>query len=158
MHQMQDELKNNIDHYSQDLIVSHIELLLQYANRFYNRQFITRKATNNDVLLKFETVLNEYFEMQKPIEDGIPSVQYLADCLHMSPGYLSDLLRSLTGQSAQQHIHNKLIENAKVLLSASSLSVAEIAYELGFEYSQSFNRLFKRKTDLTPLEFRTSFN
>tara|TARA_R110002020_G_scaffold441846_1_gene652889 strand:+ start:806 stop:1741 length:936 start_codon:yes stop_codon:yes gene_type:complete len=155
---MEGELDSRIDEFSQDVMISQIELLLNYANRFYKRQFITRQAPNNDILLKLETILNEYFEKQKTVENGIPTVHYLADSLHMSPGYLSDLLRSLTGQSAQQHIHNKLIENAKVLLSTSSFSVAEIAYELGFEHSQSFNRLFKRKTDLTPLKFRTSFN
>jgi AraC family transcriptional activator of pobA len=153
-----DELQSNIDDFSQDVIISQIELLLNYSNRFYKRQFITRKAVSNDLLTKSETLLNDYFNDQTALMKGLPTVQYLADHLNMSSRYLSDMLRSLTGQSAQQHIHNKLIEKAKEILSISNLSVAEIAYELGFEHPQSFNKLFKRKTNLSPLEFRQSFH
>lgn len=152
------ELNSRIDDFSQDVIISQIELLLNYANRFYKRQFITRKAVNNDILQKMEELLDEYFAGEKSLNNGIPTVQYVSERLNLSPSYLSDMLRSLTGQSAQQHIHHKLIEMAKEKLSATSLSVNEIAYQLGFEHSQSFSTLFKTKTNLSPLEFRRSFN
>jgi AraC-like DNA-binding protein len=155
---MEDELQSPIDDFSQDVMVSHIELLLNYSNRFYKRQFITRKAVSNDMLAKMESVLNDYFNNETALMKGLPGVQYLADQLNVSTRYLSDMLRSLTGQNAQQHIHNKLIEKAKEILSISNLSVAEIAYQLGFEHPQSFNKLFKSKTNLSPLEFRQSFN
>jgi AraC family transcriptional activator of pobA len=128
--------------------------LLNYSNRYYKRQFITRKAIHTDPLQKLETVLDNYINS----EQGIPSVQYLAEQLAMSPSYLSDMLRVITGQNAQQHIHGKLIEKAKEQLTITNLSVAEIAYKLGFEHSQSLSRLFKTKTNITPLEFRASFN
>ncbi|WP_375447572.1 helix-turn-helix domain-containing protein [uncultured Fibrella sp.] len=147
-----------IDGFSQDVMLSHIDLLLNYSNRFYNRQFITRKHVNNDLLTKLETILTDYFDSEKVQELGLPTVQYLADQLSVSPTYLSDMLRSLTGQSTQQHIHNKLIEKAKESLTTTSLSVSEIAYRLGFEYPQSFSKLFKSKTSVSPLEFKHSFN
>lgn len=153
-----DELHSTIDDFSQDVIVSQIELLLNYSNRFYKRQFITRKAVSNDLLAKLEDLMNDYFNNQTALMKGLPTVQYLAEQLNVSPRYLSDMLRSLTGQNAQQHIHDKLIEKAKEILSVTNLSVAEIAYQLGFEHPQSFNKLFKRKTNLSPLEFRQSFN
>ena len=153
-----EELHANIDDFSQDIIVSQIELLLNYSNRFYKRQFITRKAVNHDLLAKLDDLLNDYFNDQIALMKGLPTVPDLAAQLHVSSGYLSDMLRSLTGQSTQQHIHNKVIEKAKEILSVSNLSVAEIAYQLGFERPQSFNKLFKRKTKLSPLEFRKSFN
>ncbi|MDP9079311.1 MAG: helix-turn-helix transcriptional regulator [Bacteroidota bacterium] len=153
-----DELQSNIDDFSQDVIVSQIELLLNYSNRFYKRQFITRKAVNNDLLAKLETQMSDYFDHKTALVKGLPTVQYLADQLNVSPHYLSDMLRSLTGQNAQQHIHHILIEKAKEMLSITNLSVAEVAYQLGFEYPQSFNKLFKQKTNLSPLEFRHSFN
>ncbi|WP_158797161.1 AraC family transcriptional regulator [Pedobacter sp. L105] len=152
------ELNSRIDDFSQDVIVSQIEVLLNYANRFYKRQFITRKAVNNDLLEKLEEVLEEYFSSEKPLSKGIPTVQYLSEHLNISPSYLSDMLRSLTGQNAQQHIHHKLIEMAKEKLSTTTLSISEVAYVLGFEHSSSFNRLFKSKTNVTPLEFRASFS
>lgn len=155
---IEDELNGRIDEFSQDVIISQIELLLSYANRFYRRQFITRKSVNSSLLQRLEEILDEYFNEQKPLDLGIPTVQYLAECLNLSPSYLSDMLRSLTGQNTQQHIHNKLIEKAKDKLSATNLSISEIAYELGFEYSQSFSKLFKTKTNLSPSEFRQSFN
>ncbi len=155
---MEDELQTPIDDFSQDVMVSQIELLLNYSNRFYKRQFITRKAISSDLLSKMETLLDDYFNNNTALMKGVLTVQSLAEQLLVSPHYLSDMLRSLTGQNAQQHIHNKLIEKAKEILSNSTLSVAEIAYQLGFEHPQSFNKLFKRKTNYSPLEFRQSFN
>ena len=148
----------HIDRHTQDIILSQIDLLLNYSNRFYERQFITRKAVNHDVLTRMETLLNEYFDREKSLENGLPTVEFLANQLHLSPHYLSDLLRSLTGQSAQQHIQEKLIEKAKEYLTVTNLSVAEIAYQLGFEYPQSFNKLFKKRTNISPLEFRQTFS
>ncbi len=153
-----DELNSRIDDFSQDVIISQIELLLNYANRFYKRQFITRKAVSSDLLQKLEEILDGYFNTEQSLSQGIPTVQYLAEKLNISPSYLSDMLRALTGQNAQQHIHHKLIEKAKERLSTTSLSVSEVAYELGFEHPQSFSKLFKTKTNLSPLEFRRSFN
>ena len=155
---IEDELQSPIDDFSQDVIIAQIELILNYSNRFYKRQFITRKSANSDLLSKFEMLLNDYFNKETALMKGLPTVQFLADELHVSPHYLSDMLRTLTGQNAQQHIHHQLIEKAKEILSASNLSVAEIAYQLGFEHPQSFNKLFKRKTSLSPLQFRQSFN
>ncbi len=152
------ELKSRIDDFSQDVVISQIELLLNYSNRFYKRQFITRKAVNSDLLQRLEEILNTYFNNEKSLMHGIPTVQYIAEQLNISPSYLSDMLRSLTGQNAQHHIHSKLIEKAKEKLSVTNLSVSEIAYELGFEHSQSFSKLFKTKTNLSPLEFRQLFN
>jgi AraC-like DNA-binding protein len=155
---IEEELQSRIDNFSQDVLISQIELLLNYSNRFYGRQFITRKAASNDVLQKIEAILNDYFKTGKSAENGVPTVQFLAEKLGMSAGYLSDLLRSLTGENAIHHIHEKLVEEAKERLSTSGLSVSEIAYDLGFEYPQSFSRLFKTKTNLSPLAFRQSFN
>jgi AraC-like DNA-binding protein len=155
---IEEELNSRIDDFSQDVIVTQIELLLNYANRFYKRQFITRKAISSNLLQELEQVLNEYFNSDRSISEGIPTVQYLSERLNFSPSYLSDMLRSLTGQNAQQHIHDKLIEKAKEKLSITNLSVSEIAYELGFEHPQSFSKFFKTKTTLSPLEFRRSFN
>ncbi len=158
LQQMQLELKNNIDHYSQDVIVSHIELLLNYSNRFYNRQFLTRKAVNNDLLSQLEQILDDYFNTGHALNKGLPSVQFIAAQLNLSPNYLSDLLRNTTGQNAQQYLQHHLIEKAKELLSTSKMTVSEIAYQLGFAYSQSFSKLFKKSTNQTPLEYRQSFN
>jgi AraC family transcriptional regulator, transcriptional activator of pobA len=158
MKNIEQEYRSSIDKFSQDVMISHIELLLNYSNRFYNRQFITRKNANNDLLINLETLLDEYFTGEKVQEFGLPTVKYVADNLNVSPNYLSDMLRSLTGQSTQQHIHNKLIEKAKEILTSTSFSVGEIAYKLGFETPQSFNKLFKNKTNVSPLEFRNSFH
>jgi AraC family transcriptional activator of pobA len=155
---IQDELEQRIDDFSQGVIISQIELLLNYSNRFYNRQFITRKAVNNDILTKMEILLDNYFNAEKGVHKGLPTVQYLAGKLDVSPSYLSDILRSLTGLNAQQHIHQKLIEKAKEFLTTGTLSVAEVAYLLGFEHPQSFSKIFKRKTNLTPIEFKQSLN
>jgi len=155
---IEEELNSRIDDFSQDVIISQIELLLNYANRFYKRQFITRKAVNNDMLQRLEDLLEEYFNHEISLDQGLPTVQYLSEHLNLSPGYLSDMLRSLIGQNAQQYIHNKLIEKAKEKLSTTNLTVSEVAYELGFGHSQSFSKLFKTKTNLSPLQFRKAFN
>ena len=152
------EYRSNIDKFSQDVIIVQLELLLTYAERFYQRQFITRKIINHKILNRLEDTLTEYFSSDDLIKKGLPTVQYIAGILHVSPNYLSGLLKVLTGQNTQQHIHGKLIERAKEKLSATDLSVSEIAYELGFEHPQSFSKLFKIKTNLSPLEFRQSFN
>ena len=155
---IEQEYHSNIDKFSQDIIIAQIELLLNYSERFYHRQFITRKITNHKILSRLEDILTRYFNGDALAQKGLPKVQYIADTLNVSPNYLSDLLKALTGQSTQQHIHDKLIEKAKEKLSTSDLSVSEIAYELGFEHPQSFSKLFKTKTNLSPLEFRHSFN
>lgn len=155
---IEEELSNRIDDFSQDVIISQIELLLNCCNRFYKRQFITRKAVNHDLLQKLEEILDDYFNNEKLTMQGTPSVQYISKQLHVSPSYLSDMLRALTGQNSQQHIHNKLIEKAKELLSTTNLTISEVAYQLGFEHPQSFSKLFKAKAKLSPLEFRESFN
>lgn len=152
------ELNTAIDEVSQDVIVSYIDVLLNYSNRFYKRQFITRKAVNNDVLAKMYIVLEKYFNEQETLNKGLPTVEFLASTLNLSPHYLSDMLRNLTGLNAQQHIHEKLIEKAKEYLTTTGFSVSEVAYALGFEHPQSFNKLFKKKTDKTPLSYRQSFN
>ncbi len=157
-HSISNELNNNIDHFSQDVLVSQIELLLNYSNRFYNRQFITRKAINHDIITSLDKLLNSYFEEEKSLKNGLPSVKYISSQLKLSQRYLSDMLRSLTGLNTQQYIQNVIIEKAKEKLSTTNLSVSEIAYELGFEHPQSFNKLFKSKTNQSPLEFRQSFN
>lgn len=148
----------HIDRHTQDIILSQLDLLFNYAIRFYERQFITRKSVNHDVLTKMEQLLNDYFENKESLKSGLPTVDYFAKELNLSAHYLSDMLRSHTGQSAQQHIHEKLIEKAKEYLTVTNLSVAEIAYQLGFEYPQSFNKLFRKKTNTSPLEFRQAFN
>lgn len=155
---IEEELNSRIDDFSHDVIIAQIELLLNYANRFYKRQFITRKTLSNDLLQKLEEILEHYFNNERSMSQGIPTVQYLSGQLNISPSYLSDMLRSLTGQNAQQHIHHKLIEKAKEKLSTTRLSVSEVAYELGFEHPQSFSKLFKTKTHQSPLQFRQSFN
>ncbi|WP_343558899.1 helix-turn-helix transcriptional regulator [Sphingobacterium sp.] len=152
------EIEGNMDTFSQDLLVSNLDLLLKYCDRYYNRQFLTRKKVNSDLLSKLELLLDDYFKNDKLTINGIPSVHSIADQLHLSANYLSDMLRVQTGQTTQQHIQNRLIEKAKELLSTTSMSVSEIAYRLGFEHPQSFHRLFKSRTSLSPLEFRSSLN
>lgn len=157
MHNILDEMNHAIDEISQDVIVSYIEVLLNYSNRFYKRQFITRKAVNSDFLSKMDDLLEEYFNQQETLTKGLPTVEFLASKLNLSTHYLSDMLRNLTGQNAQQHIHEKLIEKAKEYLTTTNFSVAEVAYNLGFEHSQSFNKLFKKKMNTTPLGYKQSF-
>jgi AraC family transcriptional activator of pobA len=152
------ELNSRIDDFSREVLISHIELLLSYSKRFYKRQFCTRQVATSDLLEQLENLLNDYFEQEKAVTEGIPTVQLLAEHLNYSPNYLSDMLRSLTGLNAQQHIHQKLIERAKQLLSTTNSSISEIAYHLGFEQPQSFSRLFKIKTQTSPGQFRAAFN
>lgn len=154
---IKNELKHSIDDFSQDIIIAHIEALLNYSNRFYKRQFITRKKVNHDVLAQTEKILDDYFNDEVSVNSGLPTVELLAFKLNVSPRYLSDMLRTLTGQNAQQLIHEKLIEKSKEYLSATPKSVSEIAFLLGFEYPQSFSKLFKKKTGLTPVEFKQGF-
>ena len=151
------EYHANIDKFSQQIIVSQIEVLLNYADRFYHRQFITRQIANHEILGKLEQLLDDYFKSDAPGK-GLPTVQYFAEQFHLSPDYLSTVLKVTTGQNTQQHIHDKLIGRAKEKLSSTMLSVSQIAYDLGFEHSQSFSKLFKTKTNLSPLQFRQSFN
>jgi AraC family transcriptional activator of pobA len=158
MKNINQEYCSNIDKFSQDVIIAQIELLLTYSERFYNRQFITRNISNHKILDRMEEILSGYFNSDAISQKGLPTVQYIAETLNVSPNYLSSLLKVLTGQSTQQHIHGKLIEKAKEKLSTTDLSVSEIAYELGFEHPQSFSKLFKTKTMVSPLEFRESFN
>ncbi|MCW4469810.1 helix-turn-helix domain-containing protein [Flavobacterium sp. MFBS3-15] len=157
-HIIEQELNSRIDEFSQEVVVSQIELLLNYANRFYKRQFITRKIVSNDMLERLEVLLDDYFQNEKTASHGIPTVQFLSDQLHVTSSYLSDMLRALTGMNAQQHIHNKLVEKAKEKLSLTSLTIAEIAFDLGFEHPQSFSRFFKMKAKVSPVEFRQAFN
>lgn len=152
------ELSSRIDDSSQDVILAQIALLLNYANRYYKRQFITRKGVNSDLLQKLDEVVETYFTAELSVNQGLPTVHYLAEQVNLSPSYLSDMLRSLIGQNAQQYVHCKLIEKAKEILSTTNLSVSEVAYTLGFEHSQSFSKLFKTKTHLSPQAFRRSFN
>ncbi|WP_317047508.1 helix-turn-helix domain-containing protein [Chryseobacterium viscerum] len=147
----------HIDKHTQEIIVAQIDLLLSYCNRFYERQFITRKPANSELLIKMENLLDNYFNDEESFKAGLPTVEYFAAQLNLSTHYLSDMLRTLTGLSTQQHIQNRLIEKAKLFLSTTDLSVAEIAYSLGFEYPQSFNKLFKKRTEISPLEFRKQF-
>jgi AraC family transcriptional activator of pobA len=154
---IQQEYHENIDKFSQQIIVSQIEVLLSYAERFYNRQFITRKIANHEVLDRLEVLLHEHFNGNANWK-GLLTVQHIAMQLNLSPDYLSTLLKVTTGLNTQQHIHEKLIEKAKEKLATTSLSVSEIAYELGFEHPQSFSKLFKSKTNLSPLAFRQSFS
>lgn len=155
---IKNEYQTNIDRFSQDIIISHLETLLNYSERFYQRQFITRKKTNHQILDRLEVLLSAYFNSDDLVSKGLPTVQYISDHLNVSPTYLRSLLKTLTGLNTQQHIHEKLIEKAKEKLSTTDLTVSEIAYELGFEHMQSFSKLFKEKTNQSPLAFRASFN
>ncbi|WP_163409803.1 helix-turn-helix domain-containing protein [Flavobacterium ajazii] len=153
-----EEYRTNIDKFTQGIIISHIESLLNYSERFYQRQFITRKISNHKILDQLEILLNKYFDSEEILTKGLPKVEYLAENLKISQSYLSGLLKNLTGKSTQHHIQDKVIEKAKEKLSTTDLTVSEIAYELGFEFPQSFNKFFKSKTNLSPLEFRETFN
>lgn len=155
---IQREYVSTIDKFSQNIITAQIELLLNYSERYYQRQFISRKKTNHQLLDKLEAILDDYFNNGNLIDLGLPTAQYIAGLLTISPNYLGSLLKSLTGQTTQQHIHNKLIEKAKERLSTTHLSISEIAYQLGFEHPQSFSKLFRNKTNQSPLEFRAKFN
>ena len=146
------ELENNIDHFSHDVMIAQLDLLLNYSNRFYHRQFLTRKIQHNDIICQMNTYISTTFNTSS----HLPTVQEVADHLQISPRYLSDMLKSLTGMSTQQHIHHQLIEKAKEILTTTDATIAEIAYQLGFEHPQSFNKLFRQKTNTSPLAFRKS--
>ena len=155
---IEQEYHAHIDQFSEPIIISQIESFLNYSHRFYMRQFLTRKIAGSQILDKLEKILDDYFNNKDLINRGLPTVQHIAEMLNCSANYLSGVLKTLTGQNTQQHIHEKVIEKAKEKLSTTTLTVGEVAFELGFEYPQSFSKLFKNKTDLTPLEFRNSFN
>jgi len=155
---IKEELNSRLDDFSQELIISQIELLLNYAKRFYKRQFLTRQSANNDLLQQLEYILDRYFDKDQSSEVGLLTVQNLADQLNYTPNYLSDMLRSLSGLTAQQHIHEKLIEKSKQLLSTTNMTISEVAYKLGFEHPQSFSRLFKLKTRQSPVQFRAAYS
>jgi AraC family transcriptional activator of pobA len=152
------EYHSNLDKFSDNVIIAQLELLFNYSERFYNRQFLTRKKANHQILTRLEDLLTNYFNTDASLNTGIPSVQDIAKTLNLTPNYLSSLLKVLTGKSTQQHIQDKLIDKAKEILSTTDLSVSEIAYQLGFDYPQSFSTLFKTKTSLSPLAFRQTFN
>lgn len=151
---IQSELQENIDVHSQYIIVSTIELLLNYCSRFYGRQMITRSQTNKSIIAQIEKILTNYFAKAEIKEQGLPTVKFLADKVQLSSSYLSDLLKKETGKNAQEHIHFYLIEEAKTYLINTKKNINEIAYSLGFEYPQYFNKLFKQKTGNTPMEYR----
>lgn len=155
---IEQEYQSTIDKFSQELIVNQVERLLIYAERYYERQFITRKKSNYELLEKFENILSSYFDNKEGLDKGIPTVTAVAEALHISPNYLGTLLRMHTQLNAQQHIQNKMINYAKERLSTTQLSVSEVAYELGFEYPQSFSKLFKQNTKQSPSEFRRAFH
>ncbi len=148
------ELEHSIDKHSKTLLVSYIELLLNHSMRFYDRQFITRHHINTDILVRFEHVLNKYFQSDQPLESGLPSVAYCAEQLNISANYLGDLIKKETGKSAQEQIQNKVIDIAKGKIFDNSKNIAEVAYELGFKYPQHFTRMFKRITGQTPNEYK----
>lgn len=148
------EISNNLDTHSHNLILTNLELMLSYCSRFYDRQFLTRVKASNDIVEKFERILNDHFAQNTLIESGIPDVKYFASHLHLSPNYLSDLLSKYTGKSTQEHIHLKLIDKAKSLLWSTENSITEIAYDLGFEHPSHFTKLFKAKTGYSPKEYR----
>ena len=148
------ELQHPIDKHSKRLISRNIELLLDYCMRFYERQFITRSESNKSVLVKFEALLDDYFHSDKPQTDGLPSVKYFADKVFLSPNYFGDLIKKETGTSAQEYIQTRMIDLAKEMIAGTEKTVSQIAYELGFQYSQHFNRIFKKNVGYTPGEYR----
>jgi len=155
---IQEEIEQNIDKHSKTLIVSNIELFLNYCQRFYDRQFITRNIANKDVLIRFENLLNDYFKAGKGIDLGLPTVAYCAEELHLSPNYFGDLIKKETGSTASDYIQLRLIDEAKTKIFDASKTINDVATELGFKYQQHFTRLFKQKTGVTPNEFRNSLN
>jgi AraC-like DNA-binding protein len=155
VNQISSECKQNIDPHSQNLIISNLELLLNYCLRYYDRQFYTRTNLNSDFVSKFEQVLKEYYRSNNQLINGLPSSSYFGSQINMSPNYLSDLLKKETGKGIKEHVHDYVIQKAKNILLRSNQSVSEIAFDLGFEYTQSFSRLFKNKTGLSPVEFRS---
>lgn len=151
---LRQELEHPLDAHSRSIIVSQIEVLLNYCVRFYDRQFISREETNHDILARFEALLDEYFERTARTQ-GLPSVQYCAEQLHLSPNYFSSLVKRETGRTPAEHIHGELIRRAKTLLTAGEQNVSEVAYLLGFKYPQHLTRIFKQHTGQTPQEYKT---
>jgi len=158
MQNIRQEYTMSIDQLTQHIIAGQLEILLNYAQRFYQRQFTTRKIGSHDILARLENLLTDLFQSESLSKNGQPSVPDIARALNVSPNYLSGLLKNLTGKSTQHHLHEVIIGKAKEKLTGTSMSVSEIAYELGFEYPQSFSKMFKANTNLSPLEFRQSFN
>lgn len=156
LHNIEQELQHGVDRHSRAIISMNIELLLNHCSRFYERQFITREDENHDILQRFESYLNEYFDNNMPQHCGLPTVRYFADKVYLSPNYFGDLVKKVTGKSAQEYIQYKLIERAKDRITSSDLTMSEIAYELGFQYPQHFSRLFKQQVGITPNEYRTA--
>lgn len=152
MQQIQDELRKKHDELQDSIIVSYITLVLNFCQRFYNRQFLTRKLENTDILMKFDSLLRDYYEKEEQLTLGLPTVQYFADKLCMSPNYFGDLIRKTTGDTASNHIRQYVIQCAKNKL-ANGTNVTQIAYELGFEYPQHLSRMFKKQTGITPSEY-----
>ena len=148
------ELRHAIDRHSRQLIVDAVKMLLDYCTRFYDRQFITRENQNHDILVRLESVLTDYFSGNRPMREGLPNVQMLADAVHLSPNYLSDMMRKETGITVLNYIHQHVIDRAKTELTATDKTISEISYLLGFQYSQHFTRLFKNKVGMTPNEYR----
>jgi len=148
------ELKQSIDKHSKTLITNNIELLLNYCMRFYDRQFITRNHVNKDIVMKFEKILDDYFNSEMPQTSGLPTVKYCAANIHLSANYLGDLIKKETGKSPQEHIQLKLMNTAKERIFDTSKSVSEIAYELGFKHPQHFTRMFKKETGMSPVDYR----
>ncbi|MGB0869991.1 MAG: helix-turn-helix domain-containing protein [Flavobacteriales bacterium] len=151
---IEEEIDANLDRHSKRLIVSNVELLLNYCIRYYDRQFITREPKNNDIVTQFEQFILEYINQDSLIDKGLPSVADCAERLHLSPSYLSDLLKKETGKSTLEHIHYHIINKAKYILLNSTCSVQEVAFQLGFEYPQSFSKLFKKNVKVSPKQFR----
>ncbi|HEU4575060.1 MAG TPA: helix-turn-helix domain-containing protein [Chitinophagaceae bacterium] len=151
---IEDELRQNLDQHSKTLVISHLQLLLNYSTRFYDRQFITREHVNKGILEKFETLLNSYFSSEKPQNIGLPTVSYCAEELHLSANYFGDLIKKETGISALEYIQTKVIDVAKERIFDIDKSISEIAYELGFKYPQHFTRLFKQKVGMSPNIYR----
>lgn len=158
LQKIQDELEHGIDKHSKILIVNNIELLLNYCTRFYDRQFITRETLNKDFLVRFESLLNDYFQSDSPQLAGLPTVAYFAEKLHLSANYFGDLIKKETGKTAQEYIQGKVINLSKEKLFDHSKSISEIAYELGFKYPPHFTRLFKQRVGMSPNEYRLTMN
>ena len=153
--QIEAELKHGIDKHSRRLICANIGLLLDYCMRFYERQFTTREQVNKDIIVRFERLLDDYFDSDGPLREGLPTVKYFADKVFLSANYFGDMIRKQTGQTASEYIQNKLIERAKEALLGTDKTTSEIAYGLGFQYPQHLSRMFKRVTGYTPNEFRS---
>ncbi|MEC8429563.1 MAG: helix-turn-helix transcriptional regulator [Pseudomonadota bacterium] len=151
---IQNECCQNMDRHTQKLIISNVELMLDYCMRYYDRQFYVRTNLNQDLASQFERQLKSYFESQQALDQGLPTVKFLGEVMNMSPSYLSDMLKKETGRTAQQHIQDAIVDRAKTLLLATTDQVSQVAYELGFEYPQHFSKMFKNHTGMSPGEYR----